>query len=65
MRYKIVIPKKGKNAGVAQIIGREQNDQCSQILEEISVRFGPVASVEKIDHDSDDTPVYNDANVNN
>jgi hypothetical protein len=58
MNYKIIIPKKGKHVGEARIEGMEQNSNCSQILQEVALRFGPVSKTEKIDHFGEDNPVH-------
>ena len=64
MRYKIVIPKKGKNVGVAMVEGLEKNENCRQVLEEVAVSLGGVQSVQPKEHFDDDNPVFDNVNVN-
>lgn len=63
MKYKIVIPKTGKNAGEAIVEGMEQNENCHQKLEEVAVNLGTIKSVEPKDHFDDDNPVFDGVNV--
>jgi hypothetical protein len=63
MKYKIVVPKHGKNAGVVSIEGMEHNENCVAELEKVAVGFGPVKSIEKKDHFGDDNPVFDSVQI--
>jgi len=58
MRYKITIPKHGKNVGVVTVEGMEQNENCQSQLMEVAVGFGPIIKNEPKDHFDDDNPVH-------
>lgn len=64
MKYKITIPKTGKNAGVATVEGMEQNDSCQQILQDVAVSIGRIDSVKEKSHfDDGDTPVFDNVQI--
>ena len=64
MKYKIGIPKNGKNAGVARFEGMEKNENCHDILEEVAVSIGKISSVTDKEHFDDDNPVFDDVTIN-
>lgn len=65
MKYKITIPKRGKNAGVADVEGLQKDENCHLTLEDVAVTIGTIKSVEEKDHFDDDAPVFDDVSVNN
>ena len=60
---KYTIQKNGKNAGAVSFEFMQETENCQQVAEEISVRYGEIKSFEKKDHFGDDNPVYHDVNV--
>jgi len=58
-KYKIVIPKKGKNAGTIEVEGMQQTQNCVQNITEIALNFGEVDSVtQKQNSDSESQEVF-------
>ena len=60
---KYTIQKSGKNAGNVTFEFMQQVENCMQVAEEISVRYGAVKSREGKEHFDDDNPVYHDVNL--
>ena len=65
MKYKITIPKKGKNAGVASVEGLQENNNCMATLQDVAVSLGSIESVQPKDHfdDDNDAPLFDNVGL--